>query len=200
MKKTLQKLKINKLLTLLIIIALIFGLLGFFYITVLNNDNKLLIKENTNNYLSAIKNNTVKYQTTLIRTTTSNTLTNLIIWLLGISLIGIVFIFLIYIFKCFLFSFTITSIIYNLGLKGALFALIYSIPMFINLISCFFLTYYALSFSVMLFNYFFRKKEYNRRVLVKRYIKLLIIFLIVALFNSILETFLIPKIIKIIYF
>ena len=95
MKKLLQKLKINKLLTLLIIIALIFGLLGFFYITVLNNDNKLLIKENTNNYLNAVKNNTVKYQTTFIRTTTSNTLTNLIIWLLGISLIGIVFIFLI---------------------------------------------------------------------------------------------------------
>ncbi len=200
MKKILQKLKINKLLTLLIIVALIFGLLGFFYITVLNNDNKLLIKENTNNYLNAVKNNTVKYQTTFIRTTTSNTLTNLIIWLLGISLIGIVFIFLIYLFKCFLFSFTITSIIYNLGLKGVLFALIYSIPMLINLISCFFLTYYALSFSIMLFNYFFRKKEYNRRVIVKRYLKILIIFLVVALLSSILETFLIPKIIKIIYF
>lgn len=200
MKKKLQKLKINKLLTLLLILSVVFFLLGFFYITILNNDNKLLIKENTNNYLNAIKSGTLKYETTLIKTATSNILSNLLIWLLGISLIGIIFIFLIYIFKCFLLSFTFTSIIYNLGLKGLLFAIIYSIPLLINLITCFFLTYYAISFSLMLFNYFFGKKDYNRRVIVKRYIKILIITLVLALLSSIIETFLIPLLIKIIYF
>ena len=193
MKKIWQKFKMNKLLTLLILISLIFFLLGFFYITVLNNDNKLLIKENTTNYLNAVKSNTLKYQTTFVRTTTSNVLTNMIIWLLGISLIGVVFIFLIYIFKCFLLSFTFTSIIYNLGTKGFLFALVYSIPLLINLVTCFFLTYYGISFSLMLFNYFFRKKDYNRRVIVKRYLKILIASLIIALSSSILETFIIPK-------
>ena len=200
MKKKLKKLNINKLLVFLLILSVIFFLLGIFYITILNNDNKLLIKDNTNNYLNAIKTNNVKYQTTLFKATTGNVLTNLLIWLSGISLIGIVLIFLIYIFKCFLLSFTVTSIIYNFKVKGILFALIYAIPMVINLVTVFFLTYYAISFSIMLFNYFFRKKDYNRRVIVKRYFKILIISLAVGLFSSIIETFLIPQIIKLIYF
>lgn len=200
MKKVFQKIKHNKLLTLLILLAIIFLLLGFFYITILNNENKAIIKENTNNYLMAIKNNTLKYQTTFFKTTISNTLTNSLIWLLGISLIGIIFIFLIFIFKCFLFSFTFTSIIYNKGLKGLLFATFYSFPLFLNLIVCFFLTYYALSFSIMLFNYFFRKKDYNRKVIVKRYLKIFLFTFFISLVSSICESFLIPKIIKLIYF
>ena len=194
MKKVFQKIKHNKLLTLLILLAIIFLLLGFFYITILSNENKAIIKENTNNYLMAIKNNT------FFKTTISNTLTNSLIWLLGISLIGIIFIFLIFIFKCFLFSFTFTSIIYNKGLKGLLFATFYSFPLFLNLIVCFFLTYYALSFSIMLFNYFFRKKDYNRKVIVKRYLKIFLFTFFISLVSSICESFLIPKIIKLIYF
>ena len=200
MKKTLKKLNINKLLLLLLFLSLVFFLLGFFYISILDNENKLLIKDNINNYLNAIKTNNVKYEITFIRTTTSNILTDLVIWLSGISLIGIIFIFLIYIFKCFLLSFTITSILYNFKLKGIIFATIYIVPMLINMITIFFLTYYAISFSIMLFNHFFRKKDYNRKVIVKRYLKILIISLIISLSSSIFETFIVPKIIKLIYF
>ena len=200
MKGKLKKLNINKLLVFLLIISIIFFLLGFFYISILNDDNKQFIKDSAYNYLTAIEKNDIKYESTLLKSVISNTLTNLLIWLLGISLIGIFLIFLMYIFKCFLLSFTVTSIIYNFKFKGILFALIYSVPMIINIITVFFLTYYALSFSVMLFNYFFRKKDYNRKVIVNRYFKILIISLVVGLFSSITETFLVPKVIKLIYF
>ncbi len=195
-----KKLKNNKLLTFLLILGSIFLILGVFYITIINNENKTIIKDNINNYYIAIKNNNIKYTTTLIKTINSNILTNILIWLLGISLIGVIFIILIFIFKCFLSTFTFTSIIYNMGLKGLLLGVIYAIPMIINLIVTFFLAYYSLSFSIMLFNYFFRKKDYNRKLIVKRYLKLLTISLGISLLSSILEVFIVPKVIKLIYF
>lgn len=200
MKKYIQRIKQNKTLTILLIILIISLVLGIFYITRLTNSNKNLISKDITNYLNSVEKQNINTTPIYIKTIASNTTTNIIIWLLGISLIGIPITLILFIFKSFSTTFTFTSLIYNYGFKGILLAIIYIIPHIINLFIIFILTYYSLSFSIMLFNYLFRKKEYNRRLIVKRYFKILLISLVITILTTSIEIYLIPYIIKYLYF
>ena len=64
----------------------------------------------------------------------------------------------------------------------------------INLGILFILSYYGVSFSILLFKYFFKNKDYNRIVIVKRYFKVLIISLVFIILNLIIDSYLIPRI------
>lgn len=70
-------------------------------------------------------------------------------------------------------------------------------PHIINLFINFILVYYSISFSILLWNYLFRKKEYNSKVIIKRYIKLLFISTVCLIISSIIEVFFIPFIIQV---
>lgn len=201
MQKAIQKYKKNKLLTILVTIMFFSILLGIFYIALLNNDNKLLIKDNLTNYLNYIKaNKVIIHAKNYFQIINSNLFITMLIWLLGISLIGIPLIIIIFSFKSFLTSFTFVSIIYNYGLKGLIFGSIYLIPIIFNLLLSFILAYYALNFSYILFNHLFKKQTYNFHRIVKRYLRLLIISLLLSLFNSLIEIFLVPNLLKFLYF
>lgn len=188
--------KQNKLLAILLLSTIISFLLGIFFITILSTSNKNLIYTNITNYLETIKTNNINYLSILLKSLSTNLFSQILIWILGISLIGVILIFLCLLFKAFLLGFTLSSIIYHFKFKGVIFSIIYIIPHLLNFFIYFFLSYYALSFSIMLFNYFFRKKDYNRKVIVKRYLKIFIISFFILIISSILETFLIPSIIK----
>lgn len=199
-KKIIARFKANKILAILCILTIVALLLGIFYITILNKNNKNLIYENSNNYLNYIKNNKFNNLKTFGNAFISGESIVIVDWLLGISLIGIPIVIFILLFKSFLTSFTFISILYNFKLKGILFAGVYIIPLIFNLLILFLLTYYSINFSVMIFNYFFRKKEYNRRVIVKRYSKLLLLSFIAVLIASLMEGFMVPYVLKFIYF
>ncbi len=200
MKKYPLKAHKNKLLIILLSLLLISFFLGLFYISFLDNQNKNLIKDSISYYLDQIKNNAIIYSKSLIKITGSNLFIVGLIWLLGISLIGFPIIILIFSFKSFLFSFTFTSILYNYKLKGLLLALIYVMPQLLNLLTLFFLTYYSLNFSIMLYKHLFKKENYHKSLLVKRYLKILFISLFLVLISSLLETYIVPHFIKFLYF
>ena len=199
MKQYIKKLSNNKLLTTLTIITIISLVIGIFYITILNTSSKKIITDSITNYLNQIQNNKIDLNI-FIKTLNTNTITNLFIWLLGISLIGIPIILFILIFKSISLSFTFTSIIYNYSFKGIILSIIYIIPHIINLFILFYLSYYAIRFSILLFNYLFRQKNFNRKYILKKYFKLLIISLIVIVITSIIEIYIIPRIIKFLFF
>jgi len=186
----------NKKLTILLLLVLISSLIGLFFITILKETNKEIIINSLDNYLEIIKNNKLTYQNSLI----NNILVILIIWLLGISLIGIPIVLILLMFKTFSITFTYTSIIAIYKFKGILLSSIYIIPHIINLLVMFFLSYYSINFSIMLFNNLFRKKSYNKNLIVKTYLKILIISLILIIISTIIEIYIIPNIIKFIYF
>lgn len=200
MKNKLKNISKNKTLTILIIITIISALLGIFYLTVLNDTTKEIITTSINNYLNTIKTNEIKYFELLTKSLSSNLILLTIIWLLGISLIGTPIILILLGFKTFSLSFTFTSIIYNFKIKGIILSSIYIIPHLINLFIIFFLSYYSINFSIMLFNNLFRKKDYNKNLIVKRYIKILIISLTIIMISSLIEIFIIPYLIKYLYF
>ena len=198
MKYLVNKILKRKLLSLMFFIVLISLIFSFIFINILSNDNKDIIRISVNNYMNSIYTNKIVYKDIFFKGFTTNLILYLFIWFLGISIIGIPILLIILFISTFITSFTFLSIIYTFKVYGILLGSIYIIPHLLNFFFYFILIYYSLSFSKTLFNYFFRKKECNRRVLVRRYVKLLLFSFIFIFFTSIIETFFVPFLIKLI--
>ena len=190
------KKKVNKLLLILLISTIISFILGCLFISIVDNNGRSLIKESINSYFDGIFDGKTNYINGLYTILPRNIFTNIIIWLVGISIVGIIIVSCLLLFRSFLVGFSLSSIIYTYGFKGILISIIYMISEVINLFIIFLLTYYSISFSILLFNYLFRKKEYNRRIIMKRYIKIFIICLGITILYSLISIFLIPNLLR----
>ena len=184
--------KKRKLFSILLFVFICSFILGVFFIFFISDDNKVLVKDGITLYFNGL--NTLNYTDNFIVGLINNIGLALIIWVLGISIFGCFIIFIIYFIKCFVVSFSFSSIIYVYGFKGIILSIIYSICYFINLGILFILSYYGVSFSILLFKYFFKNKDYNRIVIVKRYFKVLVISLVFIVLNLIIDSYLIPRI------
>lgn len=193
MKELVKKLKEKKLFIIIFIVTVISFIIGILLISILSGNNKSLIVKSLNNFFISIKENKLNQSALLYKALTNNIIINLIIWILGISIIGIPIVISILSFKSLTFGFTISSLIYTYKFNGIIKSIIYIIPNLINLFIIFVLSYYSISFSLMLFNYLFRKKEYNKRIIVNRYLKLLLISLLLLILTAVLESFVMPK-------
>lgn len=193
MKELLKKLKTKKLFILVFTITLLCFIVGTLLISILSKSNKELIINSLNNFYTSLKENKISSTNLLYKTMTSNLILNIIIWILGISIIGIPIVIFILGFKSLSLGFTISSLIYTYKFNGLLKAIIYLIPNIINIFIVFVLVYYSISFSINLFNYLFRKIEFNKRVIVKRYLKLLIAAILLSILTSVTESFILPK-------
>lgn len=195
MKKLLSKYRKNKLLMSLIIILILTLIAGTLYLSILSSENKELVTNSITTFFTSL-NTKLDTKNILFKTLSNNLLTISLVWLLGFSIIGIPLVLLILIFKSFTTFFTFVSIIYTYKYIGIIKALIYIIPYLLNLFMLFILTYYSLNFSIMLFNYLFKKKDYNRSLIIKRYLKLLIISILFMVVTAVIETYVIPTIFK----
>ena len=184
--------KKRKLFSSLLFVFIISFLLGIFFIFFISDNNKVIVKDGIELYFNGLSN--LNYTDNFIVGLINNIGLALIIWLLGISIFGCFIIFIIYFIKCFVVSFSFSSIIYVYGFKGIILSSIYSICYFINLGILFILSYYAISFSILLFKYFFKNKDYNRIIIVKRYFKVFIICCLCIVLNLIIDSYLIPRI------
>lgn len=197
MKKLLKKLRTKKLFILIFSITLISFLIGIILPSLLSKDNKELIITSLDTFFTNIGANKINTTKLLYKSLTSNLLLNIFIWVIGISIIGIPLVLAILSFKALTLGFTITSLITTYKLNGILKTIIYLIPNIINLFITFILVYYSISFSIMLFNYLFRKKDYNKRVIVTRYLKLLVLSLLILTSTSVIESYVLPYLFKI---
>ena len=175
------------------VICIVAFIIGVLLPSILNEENRKIIQTSLNSFFDTIKNNQLKTNELLFKTLTSNIIIDLILWLLGISIVGIPIVIILLGYKSLSLGFTISSIISTYKLNGVIKALIYIVPNIINLFIFFVISYYSISFSLMLFNYLFRKKEYNKRIIVNRYLKLLVISIIILIFSSVIETYVVPK-------
>lgn len=196
MKKLILEIKQNKLLLLLTILAIVFTIIGIFFPAILTEANKELIKNNIIEFINKIDNNEINHLSALFYSSWNNILVTFILWILGISLIGIPFIIIIYIFKCFLTGFSFTSILITYGVKGSITAMIYSIPNTLNSFGSLLLSYYALSFSITIYKCIFKRENKNWSTITKQYIKLGIFFLLYTIIISVIESYIIPNILR----
>lgn len=193
MKKIIKKLKDKKQFIIIFVICTVAFIIGVLLPSILNEENRKIIQTSLNSFFDTIKNNQLKTNELLFKILTSNIIIDLILWLLGISIVGIPIVIILLGYKSLSLGFTISSIISTYKLNGVIKALIYIVPNIINLFIFFVISYYSISFSLMLFNYLFRKKEYNKRIIVNRYLKLLVISIIILIFSSVIETYVVPK-------
>lgn len=194
MKKARKIRKSNKLILKLMIISIISVLIGIFYIAILSNSNKVLIKENLETYFESL--NKLNYIKALIKCLTSNMITISSIWLLGISIIGVFLIIIILIIKSFALGFTISSLIYFYKLKGIIISIIYIIPLIINLFVIIILSYYGIVFSKNLNRLLFLKKDVNFKNIMRKYVKILLFSTICIVISSLIEIYIVPNILK----
>lgn len=192
-----ENIRKRKLLITLLIITVISFLLGVLFISVLSGANQKLIRTSISGYFDGISKNKMDYLKCLYSVLTSNLLIGSFIWIIGISIIGIFFVVGILVFRSFLLGFSFTSILYTYGFKGIFIGLIYILPEVIGLFIMFLLSYYSISFSILLFNHLFRKKDYNKKVIVSRYLKLLLLSMIGLILVSLVSVFVIPNILRI---
>ncbi len=179
----------------LVIVGIIAGILFWF---VINNEDKLLVTKNLNNFFECIKKgNAINYWGSLFNSLVTGLIYIVLIWLLGISIVGLPIILIIITIKSFIVGFSISSIIASYGFKGILGAFVYTFPhQIIFLLLLILLGFYSSSFCFKLFKYLFLKQAINFKDAMRKYFKILIISLIVVLLTSIYETFIATYFIK----
>lgn len=179
----------------LVIVGIIVGILFWF---VINNEDKLLVTKNLNNFFECIKKgNAINYWGSLFNSLVTGLIYIVLIWLLGISIVGLPIILIIITIKSFIVGFSISSIIASYGFKGILGAFVYTFPhQIIFLLLLILLGFYASSFCFKLFKYLFLKQSINFKDAMRKYLKILLISLIIVLLTSFYETFIATYFIK----
>lgn len=200
--KQLDKLKIKiridkNLLLFLLVLGLIGIIAGSVFVTILNGEDKMLVNEHLNIFLNNIENNKIDYLFVLKNNIGTNLLYIILIWLLGISVIGLPVILIMFFSKVFILGFSIGSIISCYGIKGSIFALAYVFPgQVLSLIGISFITMYAMSFSFKLIYAILKKKTIDFRIMINRYLIILVMILILIVLMNLYDTFIMPNIVK----
>lgn len=175
-------------------IGIISGIIFIFFIS---EEDKSLVKQELDIFFATIKDGKFIYTNSIINSVGNNLLYLVIIWVLGISIVGIPIIVFLLFLKGFIFGFSISSVVVNYGLKGLIMGIITQFPHNVILLITFILIgFYAINFSIHLFQVLFFKKDLNLSLYFKRYNQITLISLGSIVLCSIIETFMMPFLIK----
>ena len=186
--------KNNKLLSFMIFISALIIIIGIICSSIFDDESRQLILSNINNIIDNIKNKNIYTFSNYIKCFSNNILFYIIIWIFGISIIGLPIVIFLYSTKLFLFTIEFMYLFINIKITGILFNIIYLIPDIINILVLFFITYYSVSYSVVLFRFLFRIRNYSIQKITKKYIKILLLCIIICFISSLIEIFIIPRI------
>ena len=183
----------------IIITLMIFGIIsGILFIFFISKESKTKALVSIKNFFDLMNTSTgINYGKSLLNTLVNNIGYVLLIWLLGVSIIGLPITIILAFMKSFIVGFSISSIISCYKAKGILGAFLYVFPhqiiiLFIYLL----LSFYSISFSIKLFKSLFLKQTINFRVVMQKYIKILLISLIGIIIVSLYEVFISTYFIK----
>lgn len=172
----------------LLFVGIIFGSL---FTTILDEHDKTIVIEHIKSFFVSIDN--ISYDNTLKSSLISNIFSIIFIWIMGASGIGIVLIPVFIFIKGFILGFSIGSIVFTYGFKGILIAFVYIFPHdIITILALFILSLKSFNLSLSFLKNLFSKKAIDYRLFGKKYLKLLVITLIICIISSLLEAFLSP--------
>lgn len=201
MNKEISKLVLpNKKINYFTVSILILGFLcGCIFLILLSNDDKTSTINQVTSYFNGIKDGSFNSGLAFKNNLIINYLYIISIWIFGLSLIGLLFnIFIIYI-KGFVVGFTISAMMLSFKIKGILSATLYLLfGQIFNILIILLVGIYSFSFSIQLIKTLSSKKKAKNTGIVRKYLIILIGAMIFTLIASLLETFVLPNIIKII--
>lgn len=187
------KIKQNKVLFVLIILSLITLLSGILLPTTLKKEDKKEIEKNITTLEKQIKEKKITSKKNITHTIENNLINTTTIWVLGISIIGIPIILIIYLGNLLVFSLELIFLILKKKTLSIVLIPIYLLPSLLKLIIYFLLSFYAIHYSCILIKLLFFKKEYPIKKITRNYFKIFIISLVGMTMISLIELFLIPK-------
>lgn len=194
--------KLKKKYMFLIIIVIIGIITGILFSNILSMEDNRLVTNKITEYFNNLKNDIpINYVKNLITSLKNNLLCISAIWILGLSIIGLLFNNFILFFKSFVLGFSIGSIINIYLYNGLILSFLYVFPsLLINIVVFLIMTYFANDIGIKLFNLLFKKKEIKFSLIIKRYSKILLCLSIVLVVSSLIETFIMPFMIKLFSF
>ena len=192
------KIKINKKIFVFLFVLMLIGIIaGSLFVTILNNSDKELIINHLNEFIDNINNNKLDYLFALKNNLITNVSYVILIWLLGISVIGLPIIIIMFFTKCFILGFSVGSVLTTFKLKGILFSLVYVFPgQVISLLFLLLLMMYSMSFTFKMIYAIVKKKSLDFKLIMNKYFKILLLVLIVVVLMSLYDTYLMPRLIK----
>ena len=181
-----------------VITILVLGLIsGSIFLISLNATDKVKTIKQIQTFFINISKNNINNGQAIKNSLIINYIFVGVIWILGLTIIGVLFnIFLTYI-KGFIIGFSVSSIIATYKIKGLLAALLYIFPSQVfNAIVVMTLTIYSIMFSHNLLKLAITKN--NNKLMLKRYIVILLLCIILSFISSLVEVYLFPNLLKII--
>ncbi len=177
----------------LIIVSIMVGILFYMSLPLddkITSQNKILAYFNgellDNNILINLK-----------KSLSNNILSVLSIWILGISVIGVFFILFLFFMKGFTLGFSITTIFAKFNLKGLFATIFYLFPdKLLSLFLALYISYHSLCFSYKLLTFLFIDRDINIHIALRKYLKTLVIGLVISIIISIMEVFITPFVLK----
>ena len=192
------KIKINKKIFVFLFVLMLMGIIaGSIFTTILNSSDKELVINHLNEFIDNINNNRLDYLFALKNNLITNISYVILIWLLGISVIGLPIIIIMFFTKCFILGFSIGAILTTFKLKGILVSLVYVFPgQVISLLFLLLLMMYSMSFTFKMIYAILKKKSIDFKLIMNKYFKILLIVLGVVILMSLYDTYLMPRLIK----
>lgn len=201
MDKLKKKIYVNKNLFVFLLVLVLVGVgAGAIFSLILNENDKELVTEYLNNFMTNVSNNKLEFSTSFFNTIIFTLGFTLFIWIFGISIIGIVLILPFLFIKSFVLGFSIGSIMLNFKLKGVLISLIYIVPHHvINILIYILVSAYAIMISYRIFNSMKNKKNFDFKLFMNKYTFILLFSLLILFLTSLYEVFVLPKLISLIF-
>ncbi len=177
-------------------LALIGVIAGSVFLTFIDKTDQIMVKDYITSFTESIKDGNLDYIDAFKNTILSNLGYATVIFLLAISVVGIPIILFLYFVKSFMIGFSISSFVFTYGIKGTLLSVFYIVPHFLNFIFYTVLLIYAIKISYLLIQALFSKKDVDLKKAMSRYITYFGLLLLLLLFTSLIESFLVPLILK----
>lgn len=187
--------KKRKIFLIICIIILLSIIIGILYLAMLNKEGKEIVFNTINTYFKDL-NSSKAINNNFVNVLKNNIILTGIMWFLGVSLVGVIFEVLFLILKGFSLGFSISSFIYVFKFKGIYIGLVYLLPSIFNLLIYLILGFFAINYSIYLYKYLFKNAAINLSLLMKKYLKVLVLSLILLIISSVIEVFLIPNVLK----
>lgn len=188
----------NKKINIFIISILILGVItGSIFINIIDSHDKELIVTKLTNFITDISTSNINTLVSLKNSFIINFTYVSMIWILGMTIIGVPFnIFLVYL-KGFVIGFSLSSFIILYKFKGIILTILYLLfGQLFNVFVIIVLGIYSIMFTNKLFNQIFREKNNTILYFFKKYVLILFFATIITAVSSLLESFLLPTVIR----
>lgn len=190
----------NKKINYFVITIVILGIIsGSIFLTLLNQNDQNSTINQIQSFFSSINDSSINNGLAFKNSLITNIIYISLIWILGMSIIGIFLnIFLIYL-KGFLIGFSVSAIIKTYGIKGIIASFIYIFPhQLINVLVIIILGIYSIMFTLNLLSLIWTKKKINIKTMLKRFNIIFLFSLLLTIFSSLSEAFILPAFMKLI--